>query len=131
MVHFWNGELWLWGGIFFNEQQMHVHDEDVVVQYISVLNDICLLNYGPISTPIIFMWCKWVCNGIDLMENPTYQRDEGGFLLANFCHIWQIMKNDSFFHFKHNKCFLWSKTIIHNGKLYCIKNLDLLIVQWI
>jgi len=71
----------------FNQWQMQVHDEDIVVQYIDVLKDIYVLNYGPISTPIIFMQCEWVRNGTNRRGNSTYQQDEVGILLANFHHI--------------------------------------------
>jgi hypothetical protein len=71
----------------FNQWCMQVHDEDVDVQYISVLKDIYLLDYDPVSSPIVLMQCEWVQNGIETRGNLTYQRDEAEFLLANFRYI--------------------------------------------
>ncbi len=54
----------------FNQQQMR--DENVAIQYVGVLKDIYLLDYGPISSPIVLMRCEWVWNGNDIRGNPTY-----------------------------------------------------------
>ncbi len=51
-------------------------DEHASMEYVSVLKDIIRLDYGLISTPIIFMRCAWVQNGIDVRGNPTYKWDE-------------------------------------------------------
>jgi hypothetical protein len=50
----------------FNQwRHMQVHDEDVaVVHYVGVLKDICLVNYGPISSPIVLVWCEWCGMGL-------------------------------------------------------------------
>jgi hypothetical protein len=71
----------------FNQQQMRVHDEDVAIHCVGVLKNIYLLNYGPISNPIILMQCEWVWNGIDIRGNLNYRQDEAKILLANFRYI--------------------------------------------
>jgi hypothetical protein len=49
-----------------------------------ILEDIILFYYGPISILIIVFKCNWVKNEVDRWGNPTYKRDQDGFLLANF-----------------------------------------------
>jgi hypothetical protein len=66
---------------------MQERDEDVAAHYVGVLKDICLLNYGPVSSSIVLIQCEWVWNGIDIRGNPTYQQNEAKFLLANFQYI--------------------------------------------
>jgi hypothetical protein len=70
-------------GIF---QQSQGNEDEVlgVIQYVGTLKEVLQLNYGPISSPIILFWCRWVKNGIDSRRNPTYRRDDVGFILANF-----------------------------------------------
>ncbi len=53
-------------------------------EYVGILQDIILLNYGPISIPMVLFKCDWVKNGVDRRGHPTYKCDEDGFLLANF-----------------------------------------------
>ncbi len=55
-----------------------------MLQYVGILKDIILLDYGPISQPIILFKCDWVRNGLDKWGNATYKRDDDGFLLVNF-----------------------------------------------
>jgi len=52
------------------------------------------LDYGIIH-PRGITQCDWVRNGLDSWGNPTYKRDEVGFLMANFLHI-LTNGNDSF-----------------------------------
>ncbi len=52
-----------------------------------MLKDIILLDYGPISQPVILFKCDWVRNGLDRWGNPTYKRDDDGFLLVNFIQL--------------------------------------------
>jgi len=54
---------------------------------VGVLKDIILLDYGPVSQPVVFFKCDWVTHGSNRWGNPTYKRDEDGFVLANFCHL--------------------------------------------
>jgi len=54
------------------------------IQYVGVLKDIILLNYGLVFQPMVLFKCDWVTLGFDRWGNPTYRRDEDGFLLANF-----------------------------------------------
>jgi len=68
-------------------QQPHATNEGMTfgsIQYVGVLKDIILLNYGPVFQPMVFFKCDWVTPGFDKWGNPTYKRDEDGFLLANF-----------------------------------------------
>jgi len=90
----------------FNQRHMQVRDEDVAIHYDGVLKDICLLNYGLVSSPTILMRCKWVQNGINIKGNLTYWQDEVGFLLANFRYIMAKHEEPFFFHPKPNMCFL-------------------------
>ncbi len=53
-----------------------------LIQYVGVLKDIVLLDYGPILIPVILFKCNEVKNSFDRWGNPTYKRDEDGFLLA-------------------------------------------------
>jgi hypothetical protein len=62
-------------------------DGDATVKYVSVIKDILKLNYGPISTPIIFIQCAWVRNRNDVRGNPTYKRNQAGFLVCNFRYM--------------------------------------------
>ncbi len=41
----------------FGQQETHMGDGDAMVEYVDVIKDIFKLDYGPISTPIIFMRC--------------------------------------------------------------------------
>jgi len=59
-------------------------DVDAMVEYAGLIKYIFKLDYGPISTPIIFMWCAWVRNKNDVKGNPTYRQDEVGFLVCNY-----------------------------------------------
>jgi hypothetical protein len=70
--------------VFHQEQQSTVGTRLGVLQYVGILKDIILLDYGPISQPIILFKCDWVRNGLDRWGNPTYKRDDDGFLLVNF-----------------------------------------------
>jgi hypothetical protein len=66
-------------------------DGDAMAEYINLIKDIFKLNYGPISTPIIFMRCAWFRNGNDVKGNPTFRWDEARFLVCNF---WYMMAKD-------------------------------------
>ncbi len=77
--------------LIFGQWQTHMGDGDVIVEYVNVIKDIFNLDYGPISTPIVLMWCAWVRNINDVRGNPKYKRDEVGFLV---CNLWYIMVKD-------------------------------------
>jgi hypothetical protein len=71
-------------------QQPHATNEGMTlssIQYVGVLKDIILLNYGPMFQPVVLFKCDWVTPGFDRWGNPTYKQDEDGFLLANFCNL--------------------------------------------
>ena len=55
------------------------------IPYVGVLKDILLLYYGVLQSEIILMRCEWV-KPYDNCENPTYTRDDSGFLVVNFRH---------------------------------------------
>jgi hypothetical protein len=58
---------------------------DVSVNYVGVVKDILKLDYGPMSRSIVLMRCQWV-NRLDNRGNPTYIRDDAGFLIVNVRH---------------------------------------------
>jgi hypothetical protein len=60
-------------------------EQDVSVNFVGVLKDILKLDYGPVRTPIILLRCEWL-KRTDNRGNPTYVRDEAGFLVVNFRH---------------------------------------------
>lgn len=115
----------------FNQWHMQVHDEDVNVQYVNVLKDIYLLDYDPMSSPIVLMQCEWVQNGIEIRGNLTYQWDEAGFLRANFHYIMVDREEPFIFPSQTQEVFLWMMTKIHNGKSWCIKKFNQFATQWI
>jgi hypothetical protein len=55
------------------------------VNYVGVLQDIFKLNYGLLHTPIILLRYEWMKRQ-DNRGNPTYTRDDTGFLVVNFHH---------------------------------------------
>jgi hypothetical protein len=58
---------------------------DVSVNYVGVVKDILKLDYGPILRPIVLMRCQWAKRS-DNRGNPTYIRDNTGFLIVNVWH---------------------------------------------
>jgi hypothetical protein len=58
---------------------------DVSVNYVGVLKDILKLDYRAVNSPVILLHCEWVRRH-DNRGNPTYIRDEAGFLFVNFRH---------------------------------------------
>jgi hypothetical protein len=66
-------------------------DGDATIEYVSVIKNIFKLDYGPISTPIIF-----IKNENNIKGNSTYTQDEAGFLVCNF---WYMMAKDEDFLF--------------------------------
>ena len=58
---------------------------DVSMNYVGVLKDILQLDYGALHTQIILLPCEWM-KPQDSHGNPTYTRDEAGFLVVNFRH---------------------------------------------
>jgi hypothetical protein len=59
--------------------------EAMSVNYVGVLQDILQLDYGPLHSPIILLRCEWMKRH-DNRGNPTYVRDEAGFLVVSFRH---------------------------------------------
>ncbi len=70
--------------VFHQEQQSTEGTRLGALQYVGILKDIILLDYGPISQPVILFKCDWVRNGLDRWGNATYKHDDDGFLLVNF-----------------------------------------------
>src|SRR6202048_3736459 len=58
---------------------------EVSLNYVGVLQDILKLDYGPLRTPIILFRCKWLKRE-DNRGNPTYVRDDAGFMVVNSRH---------------------------------------------
>ncbi len=73
--------------IFQQPQTTHEGTTLGSIQYVGVLKDIILLDYGPISQPMVLFKCDGNTHGSDKWGNPTYKWDEDGFLLANFRHL--------------------------------------------
>ena len=65
--------------------ELSSHMEDSSVNYMGVLKDILELDYGALSTRIILLRNEWVKTQ-DNRGNPTYTRDESGFLVVNCRH---------------------------------------------
>jgi hypothetical protein len=62
-----------------------IHATNVFVNYVGVVKDILKLDYGPLSRPIVLLRCKWAKRS-DNRGNPTYTRDDAGFLVVNVRH---------------------------------------------
>jgi hypothetical protein len=87
---------------------------------VGVLKDIILLDYGPISQPVVLFKCDWVTHGSDRWGNLTYKRDEDGFLLANFRHLKANIDEPYVFpaqvqqvFYAHEPSTLWWKIVLH------------------
>jgi len=63
------------------------HHPSRQLQYVGVLKDILQLDYGTMSNPIVLFRCDWARNALDNRGNPTYKRDDAGFLMVNFKHM--------------------------------------------
>ena len=57
----------------------------VSLNYVGVLQDILKLDYGPLRTHVILFRCEWL-KRVDNRGNPTYVRDDAGFMVVNFRH---------------------------------------------
>jgi hypothetical protein len=62
-----------------------IHAIDVSINYVGVVKDILKLDYGPLSRSIVLLRCKWA-KRLDNRGNPTYTRDDAGFLVVNVWH---------------------------------------------
>jgi hypothetical protein len=69
---------------------------DVSVNFVGVLKDVLKLHYGPLCNPVIFLRCEWIKRH-DNRGNPTYIRDEAGFLVVNFRHTLPSMSEPFIF----------------------------------
>ena len=58
---------------------------EVSINYVGVLQDILKLDYGPLRTPVILFRCEWFKRE-DNRGNPTYMRDDAGFMVVNARH---------------------------------------------
>jgi hypothetical protein len=66
--------------------QVPVDDaRDVSVNYVDVVKDILKLDYRAVNSLVILLHYEWVRRH-DNRGNPTYIRDEAGFLFVNFQH---------------------------------------------
>ena len=57
----------------------------VSLNYVGVLQNILKLDYGPLRTPVILFRCEWFKRD-DNRGNPTYVRDDAGFMVVNTRH---------------------------------------------
>jgi hypothetical protein len=73
-----------------------IHATDVSVNYVGVVKDIMKLDYGPLSRPIVLLRCKWAKRS-DNRGNPTYTRDDAGFLVVNVRHSLPMMSDPFIF----------------------------------
>jgi hypothetical protein len=55
---------------------------DVSVHYVGVVKDILKVDYGQLSSPVLLLRCQWA-KRTDIRRNPTYTRDDSGFLVVN------------------------------------------------
>jgi hypothetical protein len=62
-----------------------VHATDISMNYVGIVKDILKLDYRPLSRPIVLLRCQWVKRS-NSRGNPTYTRDDVGFLVVNFWH---------------------------------------------
>lgn len=53
--------------------------------YVGILQDILVPDYGDLKTPVIIFSCQWK-KRVDNRNRETYIRDEDGFLVVNFKH---------------------------------------------
>ena len=66
-------------------QEVSENSQESSVNYVGVLKDILELDYGALTMKIILMRCEWIKTQ-DNRGNPTYIRDDAGFLTVNFRH---------------------------------------------
>jgi hypothetical protein len=66
------------------------------VNYVGVLKDILKVDYGPMRQPVILLHCEWIKRE-DNRGNPTYVRDDAGFLVVNFRHKLRNMSDPFIF----------------------------------
>ena len=90
-----------------------MESESITLNYVGVLKDILKLNYGPFRTPIIFFRCEWMkqCNN---RGNPTYVRDDVGFMVINFRHKVPKMSEPFIFSSQATQVF-WSEEVGRPG----------------
>jgi hypothetical protein len=90
----------------------------VSMNYVGVLKDILKLDYGPLHILVIILQCEWMKRQ-DNQGNPTYTKDDIGFLIVNFCHKFPQMKNPSYSRARQLKLFfpMLKKDLVE--KLYC------------
>lgn len=53
--------------------------------YVGILQDILLMDYGDLKTPVVVFSCLWK-RRYDNLKRDTYVRDSDGFLVVNFRH---------------------------------------------
>ncbi len=87
-----------------------------------ILKDIILLDYGPISQPVILFKCDWVRNGLDRWGNPTYKCDDDGFLFVNFRQLKAWVDEPYVFLARVQQVFYADDRNILDGRLSSTKN---------
>ena len=83
--------------------------EEVTLNYVGVLMDILKLNYWPLCVPVIFIRCEWM-KQYHNQRNPTYVREEAGFMVVNFRHKVPNMLEPFVFSRQTTQIF-WSKEV--------------------
>ena len=83
---------------------------EVSLNYVGVLQDILKLDYGPLRTPIILFRCEWF-KGDDNRGNPTYVRDDAGFMVVNTRHKVPKMSEPFIFPSQATQVFFSSDTV--------------------
>ncbi len=108
---------------FFNHNNVDDnHHPSRQLQYVGVLKDILQLDYGTMSTPIVLFRCDWVRNASNNRGNPTYKRDDAGFLMANFRHMLLEDIEPLYSLPKCNKFFMLMTDTPHGGRSYYMRN---------
>jgi hypothetical protein len=71
-------------GVVFVFDMPTIDVSKVFVNYVGIFKDIFKLDYGPVHTLVIIFRCEWIKQKNN-RGNPTYVRDDVGFLTLNFC----------------------------------------------
>jgi hypothetical protein len=96
-----------------------IQDVVIFVNYVGVLKDILKLEYGPLHTPIILFRCEWMKHE-DNQGNPTYVKDDVGFLTLNFHHKLSFMVEP----------FIFPSQVTQMFFFYALKKLGWQVVLW-
>ena len=65
--------------------EVNKHSNGSGKDYVGILEDIIVMDYGDLKTPVILFSCQWK-KRYDTHRRSTYVRDADGFLVVNFKH---------------------------------------------